>query len=213
MIGGGRRQLAARLLGRHERGRADAVLVIDRFGQEREAEVGEERVAGGVDEDVRRLDVAVDDAVGVRVRQRRGDLQRHVHGGGRIDRRLQAAREVGAVDVRGREPVLADVEERDDVRMAEPADGAPLAIEGLATRSRDFTFARNIFTAASVSVGVMAAEPDLAHRARAEAAHEPIIADEARLVSTGPCHRRRLPSARGACERPMKPASVTIVST
>ena len=83
-------RLAAGLLGRHVGRRAEHLAV----GRHRrvvgvalgQAEVHEVRLAVGVEQDVRRLDVAVDDAERVRAAERVGDLGDEARGGVRLER-------------------------------------------------------------------------------------------------------------------------------
>ena len=76
--------LAHRLLGRHVLRRAERepglrhALAARLLHRERDAEVGDERVAA-LEQDVLGLDVAMDDAVRVRVLERVGDLARDAH--------------------------------------------------------------------------------------------------------------------------------------
>ena len=130
---------AARLLGREVlRGADDRALLGHLAGSgSRDPEVRHLHDSLGVDDDVVRLDVAVDDAVAVRVAERREDLPRIRD---RDGHRAQAARadellerpaldvlhddEVGAVE-------LAAVEDRDDIRVREPRGMRRLAPEAL----------------------------------------------------------------------------------
>ena len=87
-VGGGADRRAADLLGRHVRERAQeaARLRLAEVGEVRAAEVAELRVAGGVEEDVRGLHVAVNDAALVRRAQRRQQIQRQPARRGRRQR-------------------------------------------------------------------------------------------------------------------------------
>ena len=103
---------------------------------ERDAEVGDHRLAL-VDEDVLRLDVAMDDVARVRVVERRRDLSRD--GDGVVDREVALAVEPVAQrlaleeghDVEQLAVGVARVEQRDDVRMAEPRGDLDLAQEAI----------------------------------------------------------------------------------
>ena len=134
--------LVERLLGAHVLRRADDE---SRAGDarrlrgargERDAEVGDHRLAL-VDEDVLRLDVAMDDVARVRVVERRRDLPRD--GDGVVDREIALAVEPVAErlaleeghDVEQLAVGVARVEQRDDVRMAEPRGDLDLAQEAL----------------------------------------------------------------------------------
>ena len=140
-IGRGRDRLAARLLGRevfagaeHRPGLRDAVIDVQRAG---DAEVGHLHLALAAEEDVLRLDVAVDEPVVVREREPVGDRERELE---RPSDR-QPARpedellEVLAVDVLEDDElpavVVATVDDGDDVRVREPRDRARLAAEAL----------------------------------------------------------------------------------
>jgi hypothetical protein len=134
---------AERLLRRHVRDRADD-HALERQARaiagDREAEVAELRRAVGHEPHVGRLDVAVDDAAGVRVLERAtqlvGDAERLLERQPVWLRRVQqivdrAAGHVLAHDV-GPALVVADVEDRDDVRVvAELAHGTRLAAYAL----------------------------------------------------------------------------------
>jgi len=120
--------IAYGLLGRHVRRRADG---DSRLGQPRaalhrprDAEVGDHRPSAfGLQEDVVGLDVAVDDAAQMGVRQRVGDLGEgatHFFDGAKRSK-LQVRRQRAASHERhdeiGDSVVLAHVEDRDDVRV------------------------------------------------------------------------------------------------
>ena len=102
-----------------------------------DAEVRHLDDALGVDDDVVRLDVAVDDAVAVRVAQRREDLarvrdrDRNRAEAARADQLLQRASLDVLHDDVVRAVVLAAVEDRDDVRVREPRRVRRLAPEAL----------------------------------------------------------------------------------
>ena len=142
LIRRGFRRLRVALLGTHVRRRSDDdagmflrfVLV---FGDLRDTEIGHDRVALAVDEDVRRLDVAVDHVPPVGVVQRAADHeQESAH---HRDRQ----RPGGADDVLERPPVyefhhevvqivvVADAVDRDDVRVIERGDRSRLLLEAL----------------------------------------------------------------------------------
>ena len=81
--------LAAGLLRTHVGRRPGVAGAVDHvLVPQRQSEVGDERTAGGVEEDVARLDVTVDDAALVGVLERLGDRrdQRRAPGGARAGR-------------------------------------------------------------------------------------------------------------------------------
>ncbi len=133
--------LPERLLGGHVVGRPVGVAgarerpLADAWANEPEvAELGE---ALRGDQDVARLDVAVDEARGVGVLEGAGDL------GGEVDRLLLGETPLLAEDLLERAALdvfhdevaaaaaLADLDRADDVRMGEAPGGARLAIEAL----------------------------------------------------------------------------------
>ncbi len=120
--------VAARLLRRHERGRAhDLALRADRCAEftlqvAGDAEVGEIRAARGIDENVLGLDVAVDDAGVVRVHEGVRDFPHGAHHARNLQGRVG---EVGASDVLHRD-------ERDAVDVAALVD----ADDGRAVQAR-----------------------------------------------------------------------------
>ena len=103
------------------------------------AEVGDLHAPGGINEDVLRLDVAVEDALAVRVFQGRAD------GGDDVQRLARSHRggvhgltEIHAVHVFHEQPVVvaahAEVEDADDVGMAELCQRSAFAGEALGKR-------------------------------------------------------------------------------
>ena len=139
-----RRPLALRLLGREiRRGAEHRARLRERAEPRgaRDAEVGDVHLPVAVEQEVRRLHVAVDDALAV---SRVESVRRLLEPLERLARRLRAfradllleraAREVLHDDERAL-AVLADVVDRDDVRIArEPGHGERLAREALAHR-------------------------------------------------------------------------------
>ena len=131
--------LAARdLLGRHVCGSAggDAGQRLDRrrLHQLGEAEIREDRVVVGAEQDVRRLHVSVDDAELVRVVQRVADAAEKCDGRVAVKRAIfDARRQAAAFDVlhdHVRRPFeLAEVEDVEDVRVAHMGDRLGLAAE------------------------------------------------------------------------------------
>ena len=135
--------VAERLLGAHVEGRAEQRT---RGGQRpapdvlREAEVGHGHAAVRAHHQVARLDVAVDDALSVRVVERQGRVP---HDAGRLARRERAAPldqvgQVAPLDELHREPRQAafaaggaDREDRQDAGVGQPRRGARLGAEPL----------------------------------------------------------------------------------
>ncbi len=130
---------ALRLLGRDVVGRAEhraglghPALDVERAG---DAEVGDLRLAVAVQQDVLRLDVAMDETVAVREREPARDLDRQLER--RRDRQwvrlLDQPLEVVAADELEHDEllptVLAPVDDRDDVRVREDGRRASLAPE------------------------------------------------------------------------------------
>ena len=174
---------AARLLGRHVPWRADddAALArirpgrgIGRAGQRqpREAKIDHFHVPAGADDDVGRLDVAVDQAAAVRRGQRLSDFTRIAHGV--VDRQGSAAQPVAQrlpFDVLDDEEVdavvTADVVERADVRMIEAGDRASFLLEArMQARVRTQMGRQDLQGHGPAEPGVRGAV-NLAHAARA----------------------------------------------
>ena len=142
--------LAERLLGRHVRDRAPAscpaavATIVGRLfalgaagGPGGQTEVENLRVALGRDDDVGRLDVAVDDALGVRVGERVGNLHGEIDRAARIqrppgDRRCQRLARHELEHEKQLALILADLVQRGDVRVRERGGGARLLQEPLA---------------------------------------------------------------------------------
>ena len=177
--------VAERLLGRDVvRGAEHAALggqaaVVHRAG---DAEVGDLGRALLVDEDVLRLDVAVDDAAPVRGAERAGDLDRV--GDRLVDRQApepadpvleRLALDVLEDDV-GAPVLLARVDHADDVRVRELRDGARLAAEALELvgLGRDVAV-HELDRDAALQRGVEGAV-DRRHAARAHLGIEPVAA-------------------------------------
>ena len=100
-----------------------------------DAEVGDFDLFPTEHDDVRRLDIAVDDALGVRVVDRGRDLRHQAHDDfGTESLALEKLRNGLAFDILHREPGdlilgVADVVERDDVGVRQPPRGAGLGRE------------------------------------------------------------------------------------
>ena len=137
-------RLAGRLLRGHVAGSADhrPGLRLSQAGERRvgellrQAEVRHLRHPGGRQKDVRRLQIAVDDAVLVDEVHRPGqsaDQFGRLHR--RDRRRADLVGEASPLDVLEREKrlplMLADLVDGDDVRMLEPADGKRLGSEAM----------------------------------------------------------------------------------
>ena len=130
-------------LGRRVAGRAheDADLREIAIGQSRDSEIGElPAVVAGV-QHVRRLDVAMDDALAMRERQRRRQIQPDLHAA--RERQPHAIEPIGERlarqilehhERRAGVFVDADIEDRDDRRMRHLRGGLRLALEPLEER-------------------------------------------------------------------------------
>ena len=130
------RRLARELLGRHVRRRArDLSDVRGLLGRDGEAEVRDPHPPAAVEHDVRRLEVAVEDALLVRGVEARAELPRDVdrlvHG--QVADPLEEGREVFAVHVLHREKMaaldLADVVNAADVRVRDLTREAHLRVK------------------------------------------------------------------------------------
>ena len=158
--------------------------VGDLVEQFRDAEIEQADLAGRRDQDVRGLQVAMHDEVGVRVADGVADLReqrqarRHVEvlragiGGDRIAADV-VEREVGLA-------VLADagIEQAGDVRMAEAREDLPFAGEARAQAGIAESGAQQFQRDAAFVQAVGAhGQPDLAHAAFAQRHDEPVRAD------------------------------------
>ena len=141
-VGAGVDRALLELLGRgvvegpdHASGLRDLGLRAEVLHQPEVGQRGVHGVADGLQQDVRGLDVAVDDAGLVRGVERLADLGDQVRGELELELALgrEQPREVGALDVAHRhvqQPlVLARVVDRDHVRVLDPSRGAELAPE------------------------------------------------------------------------------------
>ena len=142
-----------------------------------QSEVEDPGETGGVQDDVLRLDVAMDDPFVVRRGQALRDLRADLGG---FARRKRPPREPGperlAVDQLGdgvaQSPFFAHVEERDDVRVREGSDGPrlllePLDVFGIGCEGRRKDLDRDVAAEARVRGAV-----DLAHAAPSELASD-----------------------------------------
>ena len=180
-------RLAHAVLGRqisgrsHERaGRSELRL---RLGRKRDAEVGDLHHATLVDHQIGRLDVAVNDAGVVRggesVRGLQDDLRRTgiADAPFRLDHRLHGA----SVDELHGEVVhavvVADVEDRDDVRMGQSARGARLAREARQELLVAGEVIAEDFDRYEAVEGFLVAFVDHAHPAPPELRHDFVVAD------------------------------------
>ena len=174
--------IARRLLGAHVLRRAErqsglrdarAAGVGDGEG---DAEVGDERLAF-LEEDVLRLQIAVDDALAVGVVERAGDRRRDAHG--LIDRELLLADEAGAerlaLDVRHHiEEHLArraGIEERQQVGMLEIRGDLDLGLEPIDTDDRAEVGAQDLERDAAIVANVPG-QINLGHAAFADEAFD-----------------------------------------
>ena len=191
-VGAAVERAAVELLGRHVGERADAVdLGHVRAEVQHAAEVGDLDVGDGAvgehREQVRRLDVAVDQALAVDVAERHRALEAD------LDDQLERQQLVGAAvraqraagDVLhhqvGRDRVGHGVEDLHHVRVLQPADERRLggeealgivAVDRVAGGRRAHPLDRDV-----AALEVVVAEEDLARRAFAEAAEHAVLAD------------------------------------
>jgi hypothetical protein len=172
----------ADLFGRHVVRRAEDRAGAGHVGlaEEGQAEVEDLHLHVRQDEDVRRLEIAVDDVrrvcEGDRVADLLHDLELRAQVGERV-RRDESLQVVAVEQLHGHEEaagVLAEVVDGDDVRMREPGRGLGLAAEALASllvgRADDFQRDE------AIEHLVVRAE-NLSHRAAADAVEKPVFAD------------------------------------
>ena len=204
--------LAARLLRSHVGGGAEDHAVarrrllcrrtvrvaLDDIVQPGQAEVQDLDPPIGRGLDVRRFEIAVDDAAVVRRLQRVGDLpgerQRFVD---RDRRRANAVGERRTVNQLHHEIVGPDVVQRADVRMVERGDGAGLPLEAVAE-----AFGRHLDCDVPAEAGIARAI-HRSHAAGSECADDLVGAQSgprrhcARAYANSACYRGRNPRLRG----------------
>jgi hypothetical protein len=211
-------------------------------GEVREPEVEQPRAPGGVDQHVRRLDVAVHHAVLVRVRERLGDVERepghdldvrrapraqraprapHAIGLGRVVDRGDAAGAPRALQVVGAQlgrrearpaqgvehcperraghevhrvvrhaPHLADVADRDDVRVVQPPRRVDLASEALARALVPRELRIGELQGDRAAGRILACREDHRHAAGAQALEDRVPGDVRRTVRARGAGRR-----------------------
>ncbi len=203
-------RVAQHLLGRHVAGRAEQGArhgaCVRRALHAGDAEVGQLDAAGSVQHHVGRLHVAVHHAVLVREGQRVQQLAHDAAGIGECEgvpgveglQQFAAAHELHH-DV-GEVSLLAEVEDGDDVGVAQAPGGHRLALEALGVRPRrgrvgDQAALHGLdrHRAAQARVGRLV---DHAHRAFAEHPDQLVAAQRSRRVM-GKAHRLRGPRGRG----------------
>ncbi len=207
-----------RLLGRHVGGSADRhagrgperarALLGQRLG---DPEVGDLDPPVGGDHQVLGLEVAVDDARGVRVRQPGEHVLQHaadLRGLQPADPRAQrAARDVLHRDVLDA-AVLEVVEDGDDARVVERARDARLAQEA-ADHLRVLALQRAELLQGDEAVEVeLPGEVDARHPAAPDLAEdlEPTDAGHEPIVAVAPARGQARPTARAGAARPASPA-------
>ena len=189
-----------RLLGRHIRHRAqhragqrvfadrerdvERRLSRRRLEELREAEVQHLHLAAGGHDDVRALDVAVDDAAGVRLDQRVVDLHRDADRLAHGDRpAMDPVRQQFALDVLHHDVVgplvLADVVDGGDVRRAQRRGRARLGQKSRASLLVVLRLGRQKLERDLTTEPGVFGEIDLAHAACPEAVPDPVVLDRA----------------------------------
>ena len=148
------------------------------LGHLRDAEVGDDGVAVAVEEDVGGLDVAVDHAAAVRVREPAPDLEEDGanHGDGEDARGLQHDVERPAVHVLHHEEVevveLPDGVDGDDVGVAQVGDGDRLLAEAVHHPLTHHHAGRHDLDRDEPVEGDLLSEIDGGHAAPAQLAHD-----------------------------------------
>jgi hypothetical protein len=207
--------LVADLLGRDVAQRADPPARARGHRRARvqaldEAEVGQVRVVGAVEQDVGRLDVAVHEPARVRGVQRRGDLGDDR--GGALGRQPALGAhdrpQVGPVDVAHddvEDPVLlAGREDRDDVRMLDRRGGLGLAHEAVAERRVDRQRGRDRLEGHDAVERQLHGAVDDPHPAAARHALDPVAGEDVARVEVhcADCLAGALLPARGDQHEP-----------
>ena len=196
------------LLGRHVAGRADQRVRRRRSRSDRDAEVGDADAAVVVDQDVGRLEVAVQHALRVRGReagaQLAGDFERPSPTAAGPTRRSSAARSspcTSSIEKNTMPSVFADVEHAADRGMRDlPRE--PDLVEDRAARRR--AGATDQLQRDRRLEHQIVGAPDVAHAAAAEARDHPVAAGEhvARVEDVGGrIVRSRRPGGRWSCPR------------
>jgi hypothetical protein len=162
-------------------GRVGRVIPIRRARSDRQAEVGDPDATVGAEQQVRRLDVAVDEAAGVGSREAAGGLRvepdQHAPVGVRAGTTGEgvAGHELGGDEHLAVE--LADIVHREHVRMADPREGASLAEQARAFRGiGEPVGPHELHGDLAVELRIPG-RPDLAHAAGGDPAIELVAAD------------------------------------
>ncbi len=210
------RPLAHRLLGRHVLGRPEGKPGLRHpraaggTHRQRDAEVRDERAAV-VEQNILRLDVAVDHAMPVRVVERARHLARETHRV--VDRELMLAGEPGAkrlpFDVRHHveeQPVrVAALEQRQDVRVLELSRGLDLGEESLGAERRREVRMQHLDRDVAIVLEVVR-EVDRGHPSRAELALDEVA------IRQGPGEARNV-AGHGARTRSSNSAAQLTTTT
>ena len=165
----------------------------------RDAEVGEARDAGVVEEHVPRLHVAVQDAEPVRLSQRGEHGARDLHGPRRCQRALQHVLQVPSAHPREHDgrALLDEVAERHDVRVIERAEHLHLALEA---RQRVAPGAARVVAAEDLHRDALASHRVRCTRGRARSPWTPPRAAP-RSARRRAAALRRAVRARAGCRR------------
>ena len=140
----------------------------------------------------------MDDAVRVRVGERRRDLQRVEHRQARLDRRLHSPHEVRSVDVRRGDEARPQSVERDDVRVLQERDHAALAREEALHARRLCDRLVQELHRRERPRRLVPPEPHLAHRAAAQATKKLVVTGRSRSLAALGDRAYRTRAARGS---------------